>query len=270
MACSTCNRENTLIVYNKPRWYRDGNGGFLCHTCQVRKINLGRKHSDETKRKLSLNNPMRDNPEVRQKASKSKKGMIPWNKGKKGVQVAWNKGKELPHLRGRKRPDFSELLRKRVGSKHPNYGKHWTEEAKVKRRISRLGQVFPSRDSSIEVKLQYWLSSIHIKYETHKTIDGQPDIFLEPNICVFADGNFFHGNPLYFKPFDILSNGMTAMEIWDKDNRVTTRLQSQGYTVLRFWEHDIINNFPWVQSRILAELNPSNKVAAVRQDPYTV
>lgn len=37
---------------------------------------IGRKHSDETKRKIS----------------KSKKGLVPWNKNKKGLQVAWNKG----------------------------------------------------------------------------------------------------------------------------------------------------------------------------------
>ena len=37
----------------------------------------GKKHSDETKRKMS----------------ESSKGMVPWNKGKKGVQEAWNKGK---------------------------------------------------------------------------------------------------------------------------------------------------------------------------------
>lgn len=33
------------------------------------------------------------NPITRKRRSKSMKGIIPWNKGKKGVQVAWNKGK---------------------------------------------------------------------------------------------------------------------------------------------------------------------------------
>ena len=32
------------------------------------------------------------------------KGHIPWNKGKKGLQVAWNKGKELPQFSGKNHP----------------------------------------------------------------------------------------------------------------------------------------------------------------------
>ena len=30
--------------------------------------------------------------EAKRKISESKKGKIPWNKGKKGLQTAWNKG----------------------------------------------------------------------------------------------------------------------------------------------------------------------------------
>ncbi len=41
---------------------------------------LGRKLSEKTKRKIGLGNSI------------SLKGNIPWNKGKKGLQVAWNKG----------------------------------------------------------------------------------------------------------------------------------------------------------------------------------
>ena len=32
--------------------------------------------------------------ESRRKMSESRKGKVPWNKGKKGLQVPWNKGKK--------------------------------------------------------------------------------------------------------------------------------------------------------------------------------
>ena len=34
------------------------------------------------------------------------KGMIPWNKGKKGLQVAWNKGKTVPAMTAQNNPSW--------------------------------------------------------------------------------------------------------------------------------------------------------------------
>ena len=42
--------------------------------------------------------------ESRKKISMSQIGRIPWNKGKKGLQVAWNKGRE--GLKGEKHPNW--------------------------------------------------------------------------------------------------------------------------------------------------------------------
>lgn len=50
------------------------------------------------------------------------KGRIPWNKGKKGVQVAWNKGKKLGGLSEEIKNKMSEAHR---GKPSPNKGKHW-------------------------------------------------------------------------------------------------------------------------------------------------
>lgn len=66
-----------------------------CHTEEACK-----KISDKAKVRLAnpANHPMfgkRQSEETKRKISEAKKGRIPWNKGKKGLQVAWNKGKKM-------------------------------------------------------------------------------------------------------------------------------------------------------------------------------
>lgn len=67
---------------------------------QKRKLSEARKGkkygplSEETKRKISESNKgkKKHSEEQKRKWSEMRKGRTPWNKGKKGVQVAWNKG----------------------------------------------------------------------------------------------------------------------------------------------------------------------------------
>ena len=65
----------------------------------------GKHHSEETKRKMSESRKgklrKKHTEEAKRKMSEAKKGYIPWNKGKKGLQVAWNKGLK-GYLRGKK------------------------------------------------------------------------------------------------------------------------------------------------------------------------
>lgn len=91
--------------------------------------NIGHKLSDETKKKLSDWN--KANPslgglgkspskETRLKMSAAKIGKSPWNKGKKGSQVAWNKGLKAgnPWNKGSK---FDYLTN---GERKERFGKH--------------------------------------------------------------------------------------------------------------------------------------------------
>lgn len=65
------------------------------HTDETNEINklkhIGKTHSEESKKKISINHSRHNlgktfSEETKQKISNSKKGSIPWNKGKKGVQ----------------------------------------------------------------------------------------------------------------------------------------------------------------------------------------
>jgi hypothetical protein len=51
------------------------------------------------------------------------------------------------------------------------------------------------KDTSIEIILQNILKDNGIAFIKHKSIFGQPDIFINPNICIFCDGDYWHNFP---------------------------------------------------------------------------
>lgn len=105
---------------------------------------------------------------------------------------------------------------------------------------SRLKKIFPKKDTSIEITLQHKLVQLGINFEKHKPIVGQPDLFIAPNICIFADGCYWH-------KCEKCGFGIGR----EHDKLVTSELEKQGYEVLRFWEHDINNNLDSCVNEIL-------------------
>lgn len=125
-----------------------------------------------------------------------------------------------------------------------------------KSRQRRLKQKVKNKDTKQEIKIKDFLISNGIKFEFQKTGLGHPDFYLiEYNILIFADGNYYHGNPNRYKAEDLYRKRITYQEIWDYDNKITKELESQGYIVLRFWEDDVNKNFDFVTSAILETIS---------------
>jgi G:T-mismatch repair DNA endonuclease (very short patch repair protein) len=117
-----------------------------------------------------------------------------------------------------------------------------SEETRKKLKVIRSKRIIPFKDTKIEVAMQDILKKNKIEFETHKNLAGQPDIFIEPNICIFCDGDYWHANPAKYKAADIMIQGKLAQQIWDKDAYITKELESKGYYVFRFWENEINSN----------------------------
>lgn len=202
--------------------------------------------------------------------NKGMKGVqVSWNKGTKGIMKAWNKGKTniytqeaIKKIReaklGKHQSEETKIKRgksitltwqnpiirnKRItgqskqnngwfkkGQPSLNKGKHPSLNTIQKIKDARAKQVFPIKDTKIEVKIQNFLQQLSIEYFTHKymNIDHsyQCDIFIPSiNMVIECDGSYWHKYPIGT----------------DIDHIRTSELIQKGFKVLRLWEQEIIN-----------------------------
>ena len=106
-------------------------------------------------------------------------------------------------------------------------------------------QAVKNKNSKIELLLRKELWDRGIRYRKNSTkIFGKPDIvFIGKKIAVFCDSEFWHGYNWNERKKDFKSH----QEFWipkierniERDKEVTEKLESEGWTVLRFWGNDI-------------------------------
>jgi len=191
---------------------RDSNGRFV----KGHKLGMtGKHHSKETIQKIIQSNKGRHlSIKHKKKLSLARIGNQPWNKGKK--------------IQGTPR---TQEWKRKIGN--ANKGKIIPEWQKEILRQSRLRQIFPKKDTKPERLLQDALKTENIKFQTHVPLFGQPDIFIQPNLCIFVDGDYWHSLPKQI----------------ERDVLVTETLEKQGYRVIRIWEHEVYNNLKHIMVR---------------------
>lgn len=201
-----------------------------------KKISIAHKGkiiTDEQRALISLKNKLAmARPEVKAKI-KNTQFKLGFNKGKTYEEIYGERAKiiKLRHSLGRRGIPVTEETRMKNSKSHkgrtsPMKGKHHTEKTINKLRMLRFNQIIPSKDTKIELAMQNELNSRGIIYEKHKSILGQPDLFIKPDICIFADGDYWH-------------NISRAKK---RDPMINEELRNQGYLVLRYWEHEIKGN----------------------------
>jgi DNA mismatch endonuclease (patch repair protein) len=66
-------------------------------------------------------------------------------------------------------------------------------------------------------------------------------VFTKQRLCVFVDGCFWHGCPIHFRVPNT-NRDWWAEKIQDnkqRDSMQSIRLRGAGWTVMRFWEHEL-------------------------------
>lgn len=102
------------------------------------------------------------------------------------------------------------------------------------------------RDTSPELLLRHTLWARGLRYRIQRRVGrSRPDlVFLGPMLAVFVDGCFWHGCPIhYVRPRSRETFwARKLLENVRRDRRQTLELESQGWTVLRIWEHEILSD----------------------------
>ena len=190
-------------------------------------------------------------PEVRKKISLAKKGVPCSNEVIEKLKKIREKNKtSLKYIW--MRPEFRLKMKTIYRKRSEIPRKPWTEEQRIKHRkrictpehSAILRERFKTRrgtytNTSIERKLQSELLQKRIEYKTQSSLTGRPDIFIEPNICIFADGDYWHNKENHKK----------------RDFEVDTFLNEKNYIVLRFWEHEINSDIDYCIKTILFVYN---------------
>ena len=122
---------------------------------------------------------------------------------------------------------FSKESRDKISLAHK--GKKFSDEHKLKLKIHRANMILPTKDTSIEIKIQNFLSQLGIAFLKHKHIKEiehgyQCDILIPSiNLIIECDGDYWHKYP-------------QGREI---DKIRTSELIEKGFKVLRLWEREI-------------------------------
>ncbi len=178
-------------------------------------------------------------PEVRKKigaklqgVKHSKQHKINIGKAGKGKKV-WNKGlTEETDERVRKYAKVHKLPEMR-------------EKARERMKKIRAKIIFPLKDTTIEVKIQNFLSKLHIEFFTHKymseiTHSYQCDILIPvqngitQKTIIECDGCYWHGCPICKNKIH-----KNIEEIRKLDKLRTKELIEKEFRVIRLWEHEI-------------------------------
>jgi DNA mismatch endonuclease, patch repair protein len=128
------------------------------------------------------------------------------------------------------------------------------------------------RDTRCELALRRALHAHGLRYRVDvSTLPGRPDIvFPRAKVAIFCDGDFWHGRRLQAR-ISKLATGYNS-EYWiakvtrnvERDRQQRRKLRRMGWTVLRFWETDILRNTAVIANKVRQSLRASNRRTSLK------
>jgi DNA mismatch endonuclease (patch repair protein) len=112
-----------------------------------------------------------------------------------------------------------------------------------KEKRSQIMSKVRSKETRLELQFRDLLKGLRFRYQP--TMIGKPDFAIKKyKIAIFIDSCFWHKCPEHFR------QPSTNKKYWvpkinrnvERAKEVNKQLKKDGWTVLRFWEHDVKKN----------------------------
>ncbi|MBI4580256.1 MAG: very short patch repair endonuclease [Planctomycetes bacterium] len=133
---------------------------------------------------------------------------------------------------------------------------------RAKQTTSRIMAAVRNRDSTAELAIRSRLWANGLRYRLRTKLPGKPDIvFPTQRIAIFVDGDFWHGHAWQTRGLPSLEAQFPSRTDWwmakisrnmERDREVNEQLRAGGWTVLRYWESDVLGD-PNSIARSIAE-----------------
>lgn len=122
------------------------------------------------------------------------------------------------------------------------------------------------KETRAERALRSELFRLGVRYRKHyKRLPGTPDVVVVwAKLAIFVDGDFWHGNGWKLRGLpNLAAQFPTRTDYWvakirrnmKRDRRATADLQALGWSVLRFWESDVLADTEAVARTVKKELD---------------
>lgn len=184
-----------------------------------------------------------------------------------GKWKVWNDGKSYEELKGKEWSDtfIKQIVDDKERAKKISKsltGKSKSEEHKIKIRktLQRNRENLLIGTSKLEDHFSNMLSDLGIKHTRQFQLENFYYDFKinDKNILIETDGDYWHGNPNKYKKGDLItfpgSTTILVEDVWKRDEYKSKIALEHGYTLLRFWENDIINHPAKVVKKLLNEI----------------
>jgi len=109
-----------------------------------------------------------------------------------------------------------------------------------RRKFTEHARSYVKYISSLELRIQSILNDLNIEYTANGFLYRYNfDFIFKNKIILEIQGDFWHANPDMYNENDIILKGLSANDLWKKDERKKIKVESHNYKIYYLWENEI-------------------------------